>query len=52
MIGHISDITYEELVLATNQSAYVIKAIDRNAGPSKDDDYIKIVKRERTNGPR
>jgi hypothetical protein len=48
-MGHISDVTCEELALATNQSAYVIKAIDLNAGPSKDDDYIKSIKREVAN---
>jgi hypothetical protein len=44
MMGHNSDVTCEELALAINQSAYVIRATDRNAGPSKDVDYAKNIK--------
>ena len=43
MMGHNSDITREKLVLAINQSAYVIKATARKAGPSEDRDDGKNI---------
>lgn len=39
MIGHNSCVTCEELAFATNQFAYVIKEIDRSAGPSEDQSH-------------